>query len=109
MTAETYTISVGLTGPQLSLGLHSAILTVSDTGGLSPPATVTVNVTALGLPGDLDFDGDVDQSDFGRLQLCLTNAGIPVIPSCANADLDGDLSVTQSDYSLFQRCLAGET
>jgi hypothetical protein len=34
--------------------------------------------------GDFDSDGDVDSDDFGKLQLCISGAGNPADPNCAN-------------------------
>jgi hypothetical protein len=33
---------------------------------------------------DLDHDNDVDQSDFGLLQRCLSGSNVPADPNCAN-------------------------
>lgn len=33
-------------------------------------------------PDDLDYDNDVDQTDFGMLQRCWSGAGIPGDPNC---------------------------
>jgi murein DD-endopeptidase MepM/ murein hydrolase activator NlpD len=64
-----------------------------------PPPTV---------PADFDRDGDVDQEDFGRLQACLSGAGVPQnVPACVNARLDSDEDVDAGDVAIFQRCLSG--
>ncbi|MEP0841598.1 MAG: cellulase family glycosylhydrolase [Phycisphaerae bacterium] len=58
--------------------------------------------------GDLDFDDDVDQSDYGRLQACLSGNGWPVsAPACHNADMDGDGDVDAGDVTLFRKCQTG--
>jgi hypothetical protein len=56
---------------------------------------------------DFDLDGDVDQSDFGFLQQCLSGSGLGYGPSCAPADLDGSGAIDQLDFSLFWPCLSG--
>jgi hypothetical protein len=65
------------------------------------------------LPGDLDGDGDVDQTDFGLFQACLVDSGQPYPTDCASADLqgesngDGDGDVDQGDLTVFMTCLGG--
>jgi len=55
---------------------------------------------------DFDRDRDVDQSDFGHLQKCLTGTG-PVGPGCENADLDEDGCVNNSDLLRLYQCFSG--
>jgi hypothetical protein len=57
---------------------------------------------------DLDVDGDVDLSDFGFLQLCLTGPDVLVGgPPCAYADLDTEGHVDVIDVQMFLACLSG--
>jgi mannan endo-1,4-beta-mannosidase len=73
-------------------------------------AVLTVNAAVMGRMrrADLDFDLDVDQSDFGLFQVCLTGAGkVVTTPACHNADLEGDGDVDENDLMLFKRCLSG--
>ncbi len=57
---------------------------------------------------DFDRDGDVDQLDFGHLQVCLTGALTPLTePKCQDADLDADSHIDQGDLMLFLGCLSG--
>ncbi|HOJ72527.1 MAG TPA: carboxypeptidase-like regulatory domain-containing protein [Phycisphaerae bacterium] len=59
-------------------------------------------------PGDLDRDGDVDQTDFGLFQLCLSGNFIPQLDAdCQRAKLDGDDDVDQDDLAIWQRCYSG--
>lgn len=58
-------------------------------------------------PGDLDGDGDVDQADFGRMQLCLSGDGYAYPTGCDDADLDGDGDVDHIDVFALESCLAG--
>ena len=59
-------------------------------------------------PGDLDRDGDVDQSDFGLLQVCLKGSLIAQTdPACAAAKLNGDVYVDRRDVVLFLKCETG--
>lgn len=63
----------------------------------------------LDLPfGDFDRDSDVDMSDFGTFQLCLSGPDIPQLnPLCILADADGDEDIDQDDFGVFQLCLSG--
>lgn len=61
--------------------------------------------TQLGrVPGDLDGDADVDQTDFGMLQACL---GTPVSAPCLDADLDLDHDVDNDDGAAQEACASG--
>ncbi|HOW72370.1 MAG TPA: LamG domain-containing protein, partial [Phycisphaerae bacterium] len=53
---------------------------------------------------DADRDGDVDQLDFGIMQLCFTgeNGGTPQGCRCFDRDEDG--SITAIDFGAFQNC-----
>jgi hypothetical protein len=44
----------------------------------------TVLVTGDCVDKDLDWDGDVDQSDFGFFQRCISGESIPYDPNCAD-------------------------
>jgi len=66
-----------------------------DAAGCTPP-----------IPGDFDGDGDVDQSDFGHLQACLTGAGTAQsAPLCQDAILDYDGDVDLDDLDIFCGCM----
>jgi acetyl esterase/lipase len=56
---------------------------------------------------DFDLDGDIDQSDFGRFQTCLSGPTIPPNADCLYADLDLDNDVDHSDFGFLQRCFSG--
>jgi hypothetical protein len=60
------------------------------------------------IAGDFNRDGDVDLSDFGLFQRCLTGPAFPVLdPECICANLDGDSDVDQDDFGIFQACISG--
>jgi len=60
------------------------------------------------VPGDIDRDGDVDQSDFGLMQACLSGFGVTQNdPDCAGADLDDNTSVDHDDVVIFKGCMSG--
>src|SRR4029079_7767696 len=47
---------------------------------------------------DFDNDGDVDASDFGHLQQCLTAPNLAATaPACLNARIDGDTDIDAED------------
>ncbi|NLE57159.1 MAG: hypothetical protein GX616_02275 [Planctomycetes bacterium] len=56
---------------------------------------------------DFDGDGDVDQEDFGHLQVCLTGSGGAIVSGCENAVLDGDTDVDAADLAIFVNCISG--
>ncbi len=60
------------------------------------------------VPADLERDGDVDLSDFGRFQACLTGPVVPVTdPNCLSANFDGDSYVDRDDLVVLLSCLSG--
>jgi hypothetical protein len=57
---------------------------------------------------DYDHDGDVDQADFGHLQVCYVTSGASQNdPTCRDTLLDGDGSVDLNDFAIFQKCSSG--
>lgn len=75
--------------------------------------TYSVGRFAVGTPagpGDYDRDGDVDQSDWGLFQNCLSGAYVPQNdPACAAMRFDGDDDVDNDDVAGFLRCWSGPT
>ncbi len=71
-------------------------------GGAAPPAPPCSSPVS-----DLDGDGDVDQTDFGLLQRCLTGPATPLEESCACADWNRDTSVDVADLEAFLACVSG--
>ena len=59
------------------------------------------------LPGDLDWDGDVDLEDYALWQTCLAGPGIPGVGGCQHGDLDGDDDVDLKDFAEFQAAFTG--
>lgn len=84
---------------------------VGDACDLCSDTPLGAHVTPTGCPtsrADFDLDGDVDQSDFGHLQACLTGVGFAQNkPACFDARLDVDEDVDQEDIAAFLRCMAG--
>jgi hypothetical protein len=58
-------------------------------------------------PADFNHDGDVDQSDFGHLQSCLSGSGVSYGPGCQDADLVVDGAVDGADLDAFLSCVNG--
>jgi hypothetical protein len=56
---------------------------------------------------DADYDGDVDQADFGIFQACLTGVtpGVPAGCECLNPI--SDQVIDDSDYLEFEKCVTG--
>ncbi|NLX20620.1 MAG: hypothetical protein GXY55_02970 [Phycisphaerae bacterium] len=77
------------------------------------PATVLgAAVDAYGcpprVPGDMDGDGDVDLTDFGFIQTCLTGPYVLVTEqACVLADLNSDRRVDYRDLAIFRNCVSG--
>lgn len=59
------------------------------------------------VPGDLDFDGDVDIYDFEILNGCLTGPEVVYPVNCDVADLDMDGNVDLEDFAMFQEFFDG--
>lgn len=78
--------------------------------GASTDTAILVTYTGpAGIPGDFNHDNDVDQSDFGHLQVCLTGFGQLVTdPDCFDADLDNNQQVDFRDVDVFKKCKSGE-
>ncbi len=61
--------------------------------------------------GDLDYDGDVDLSDFAAFQRCFNGPNQPPAQAsgCWDANLDDDAAgdVDLDDFTVFQRCFNG--
>ncbi|GMU24092.1 MAG: hypothetical protein AMXMBFR13_41690 [Phycisphaerae bacterium] len=88
-------------------GAHHATITVESPDAWNSPINIPVEVVIETAPPDFDLDGDVDQEDFGRFQVCLTGAGvIQLDPVCQlRARLDSDEDVDPTDLEVFLRCM----
>jgi hypothetical protein len=73
-----------------------------------PNATVDDSGCPPRARGDLDGDGDVDQSDFGHLQACIATPGVsPADAVCLPGRLDADEDVDSADVQIFMQCMSG--
>lgn len=109
-TGEEDTITVYIKTAGLTLGVHNAQITITADDSYNSPQAIAVqlNITKRATPGDLDGDCDVDQSDFGIFQRCLTGpTGLQEDPTCIAARLDTDADVDLDDFGVFQKCLRG--
>lgn len=56
---------------------------------------------------DADFDGDVDQADFGVLQACITGIDSMPLGVCACLDRVKDGKIDSEDLVAFEKCATG--
>jgi len=107
-SGEPDTVVVSYDISQLPPDLHVGVITVSSDSALNSPQTITVHLTLKGIPGDMDNDGDVDQTDFGWFQACFTGPGTSQNDrACRWARLDEDEDVDADDFGIFQTCMSG--
>jgi hypothetical protein len=99
------------TGTSYTPGLlapHTTYYWRIDSGNVCATTTGVVwSFSTTPFFGDFDVDEDVDQSDFGFLQRCLSGDGHTYAPGCGLEDLDGDGDVDQADVAIFQGRLSG--
>ncbi len=95
----------------IGMNLLTEVNFVLRGGGLvgMPDPTLEFAFLAGGLlNADLDGDRDVDQADFGRLQVCFSGRDVPQeAAGCSTARLDGDCDVDADDLLLLLGCLSG--
>jgi len=108
-TGEADSITVCYRTVDLPVGVYTATITVDDDGSTpaasNAPQTIEVTLTVKSVLPDLDFDGDVDQEDFGLLQACVSEVGISQpSPTCVAADFNRDGVVDQVDIAAFLDC-----
>jgi hypothetical protein len=84
---------------------YYAVFSSDELPHYSPAAQIEVYVPT---PADLDADGDVDQSDYGLFQPCMSGSGaVSNLPGCRDARLDPDADVDQTDLTMFLACMSG--
>ena len=59
------------------------------------------------LPGDFDYDFDVDLSDYLSVLRCMDRPGVPFAEGCHPADLDRDGDVDLADLVRLQAAFTG--
>lgn len=99
----------GFTHTGLTNGVTYSYATFAYDG--NTPRSYATGQFALGTPagpGDYDRDGDVDQSDWGIFQMCLSGAFIAQTdPTCAAMRFDVDDDVDDDDVVSFLNCWSG--
>jgi len=77
-------------------------------GELHPKETNCATSTCCPYPfADVDQDGDVDQEDYGALQVCYTGTGGGILAGCQCLDSDGDDDIDGADLLSFKACVSG--
>lgn len=104
-SANAHTVSYAVSGKLA--GTYSAAIIVTGNAWNSP-RTISVTLTIRTVKPDLDRDGDVDQQDFGALQVCYTQGGSQPEGPCREADFNSDNLVNQADLTIFLDCLSGQ-
>jgi hypothetical protein len=93
---------------ELAAGVYETQITVDAPAASNSPTTIGMILLVEPFPPDFDGDGDVDQSDFGQLQSCLTGPGIfQADMDCLSTDLDKDEDTDSDDLSAFLQCKTG--
>jgi hypothetical protein len=73
---------------------------------LLPAAVAAADI----IPGDMNFDGDVDQFDRDAFLSCMAGPDIPrPIPPCGPASTDFDADADIRDFAILQRNTTGCT
>lgn len=103
--ADDITVQYNVTG--LEPGEHFATITVTSPDASNSPQSIAVRLAIESVKPDLDFDLDVDQSDFGIFQSCYSGSGIAPAPVCDVCDFDADNDVDGDDFALFNQCVSG--
>jgi hypothetical protein len=81
---------------------------VGNYGGSVLSRAAHLSLNTLVRP-DFDADHDVDQSDFGHLQVCFSGVGVVYGNGCDDANLDLDADVDEFDLLIFRQCVSGPT
>lgn len=106
---EPDTITIAYDVLDLAAGAHVCTITATaPEASNSPFVAMVVTLTVTSAASDFDRDCDVDQSDFGHLQACMSGGGYQQTnEDCTNADLDLDGDVDEADFGAFQNCFNG--
>ncbi len=102
--ANTHTVNYSTSS--LSVGQYAGTITVTAAGALNSPQQIGVSLKVW-IPGDVDLDQDVDLTDFGVIQACLTPTNVPASQACLPADCDEDGDVDAVDVTRWINCANG--
>lgn len=90
------------------VGYHEMFATDAHMHGARVDNFVARVIQAGLLQADYDDDGDIDQTDFGHVQACLSGPLSPqLLGECQDARFDDDSDVDGADVQLFLGCLSG--
>jgi hypothetical protein len=106
--SQPQSLTISYSPQDLKPGLYNAAITVSSEQAYNSPQTISVELNIQTAAADLDRDGDVDMSDFGRMQNCLSGPyNNQSDPACQAAKLDTDDDVDDKDVDALKDCLSG--
>lgn len=107
-TGQADTITIAYDTSALPVGDYVGTVTITDDNAWNSPQTIAVTLHIRTITVDFDQDGDVDLTDFGHLQSCLTGSYItPSDPECADANFAGNSGIDQSEIDRFRQCFSG--
>jgi hypothetical protein len=94
--------------PTLSMGTHTATVTVTANEAPNSPQEVEVTLIVRPIYADFDGDGDADVTDYAHLQECYSGDGFEQHDlACQDAKLDSDEDVDSADFTRFLACMSG--
>jgi N-acetylmuramoyl-L-alanine amidase len=106
--AGVLTPNLTITGAEVADAGDYRCVVTGECGAVNSDAAALTVIPRNWARGDFDLDGDVDQENFGHLQMCMSGQGtMQDDPDCQNARLDGDLDVDEDDFLIFMGCLSG--
>jgi hypothetical protein len=111
-SGEEDVVTVAYNVTDMDVGIYHGVLTIIDNPSapssprtaLNAPVVIPVTLDLRSVIPDDDLDGDVDQEDFGAMQICLTGELITILPGCEKFDFQKDRDVDKYDVALFQQC-----
>jgi hypothetical protein len=106
-SGEVNTHAIICAAETLMPGTHVGTLTVYSPDASNVERKIKASITVETVTPDFDRDADVDLTDFGMYQRCLSGPGKAPAVGCEFADLDGDNDVDQNDFGVLQACMAG--
>ncbi len=107
-SGETDVITISYPGvSSLAAGIHHAAVTITG-NAVNSPQTIQIQLRVQTVRPDFDGDGDVDQTDFGHLQTCLSGPNVAQMEAdCFDTRLDADQDVDSDDLGLLLNCYSG--
>ena len=87
--------------PRLELGVFGVLLALACFASSSAGQ-------GMAMPGDANYDWQVDLTDFAGMRACITGPGVEPGQACLLYDLDADADVDLHDFGVFQRNYTGQ-